>query len=44
MIGAIYIDGIEYRQCKEDAFNYILDECLGDARTFEGSYKEFIKD
>lgn len=44
VVGAIFIDGVEYRQCLEDASNYTLDECLGDARTFEGSYKEFLND
>ena len=44
VIGAIFIDDVEYRQCFEDASNYTLDECLGDARTFEGSYKEHIND
>lgn len=44
VIGAIYIDGVEYRQCSEDESNYTLDECLGDARTFEGSYKEHLND
>lgn len=43
-IGAVYIDGVEYRQCNEDESNYTLDVCLGDARTFEGAYKEFMDD
>lgn len=41
MIGSVKVDGVQYLQCSTDATLFTADKYLGDAKDFEGSYKQF---
>ncbi|MBQ8740557.1 MAG: hypothetical protein IJY79_03280 [Clostridia bacterium] len=44
IIGSVKVDGIQYLQCSTDATLFTADKYLGDAKDFEGSYKQFSND
>lgn len=43
-LGSVQVGGITYLQCSIDDTLFTADKCLGDAKDFEGYYKEFSDD
>lgn len=41
IIGSVKVDGVQYLQCSTDDTLFTADKYLGDAKDFEGSYKQF---
>ena len=44
MLGSVQVGEITYLQCSIDDTLFTADKCLGDAKDFEGYYKEFSDD
>lgn len=44
ILGSVKVGGVQYLQCSADATLFTADKYLGDARNFEGSYKQFSDD